>query len=39
VDALGYSVSATPGVSASVTTAGLVGKTLTFVNGICTGFV
>jgi hypothetical protein len=34
----GINAGATAGVSASVTTATLVGKTLTFVNGICTGF-
>jgi hypothetical protein len=33
-----FYVGTTAGVSASVTTAGLAGKTLTFVNGICTGF-
>ena len=33
-----FYVGTTAGVSASVTTTALVGKTLTFVNGICTGF-
>lgn len=38
VDALGYNASGVAGISTTVTSAGLVGKTITFVNGIITGF-
>jgi hypothetical protein len=38
VDALGYSASGTPGFNGTVTTASLVGKTITITNGIITGF-
>ncbi len=38
VDALAYQVSATPGIDASITTAALVGKTITVSKGIITGF-
>lgn len=38
MDALGYSAGGTAGISASITTAALVGKTITVVNGIITAF-
>jgi hypothetical protein len=38
LDALAYKVSGAAGLDASVTTAGLVGKTMTFSKGILTGF-
>lgn len=38
-DAFGYSAGGVAGISASITTASLVGKTITVVNGIITAFV